>query len=173
MNDKHTYLADSVGELQAKLEQVELELELVKMNNARLEGTTQQQAKDVTRLRVALEDRTTECIQLRTLLEQMGVMLTMGLEKYRRQNMARGMTEQASPPPTPNGSTAPPAPRRSEPIPPPAPQDPPPLFLRRPGMVRTDIQDSRLPPLDVISPERRDADNLEELSGSIQSRRET
>lgn len=172
MNDKHTYLADSVGELQAQLEKANVELELVKMNNARLEAVNVSQGKDLQRLRVAYEDRNTECVQLRTLLEQMGVMLTMGLERYRRQNMARGMEQQQEPPPRPNGSTAP---RRSGPMPPPAPEEPPPLFLRnRPGMVRTDIVDSRLPSLDVVSPERRDQDQLEELSQQMpQSRRET
>lgn len=183
MNDK-TYLADSVGELQAELDTVRIELEQVKLNNARYEALNQQQGRDLERMRGAYTERNTECIQLRTLLEQMGTMLTMGLARYRRQNMARD-TEAAAAKTDDLAATAP-APRSAQ-IPAPAPQpprepprepqDPPPLFLQkqRPGAVRTDLAagDKRLPSADFRTREQIAADELEALGDNIQSRRQT
>lgn len=180
MNDK-TYLADSVGELQAELDTVRVEMEQVKLNNARYEAVNQQQAKDLERMRAAYTDRNTECIQLRTLLEQMGTMLAMGLERYRRQNMARSMepdhnaTESSTVPPRqpqqPRSLDPSRQPRPPRPVESAAPiVEPPPLFLQRPGQVRTDVAhlDSRLPQNEFLSRQDQDRNNLEEIAQQIE-----
>lgn len=190
MNDK-TYLADSVGELQAELDTVRMELEQVKLNNARFEAVNQQQGKDLERMRAAYTERNTECIQLRVLLEQMGTMLTMGLSRYRRQNMARDAETAAAK--TDDLAAAPRAPstqvaqvvqqqparvhRPGQEEPKVMEMDLPPLFLQkqRPGVVRTDLaaHDSRLPSTDFRTREQIAADELEQLGDNIQSRRQT
>ena len=171
------YLGDEVHMMQSDILILRQENELLKMTSERKGEENRILREELANLRVSYEEKMTEAVAIRTCLEGVGLNISTALARYMERRTLKKETLAVAEPPRSEQRSRPlvetprvaPAPPPRVPVERDITEDniEPPAFLRQ-GQVRTDIRDSRLPTLDLVT----DEDSLRGMLGSLDSRRQ-